>query len=151
MQVDQFINLVHVKPAGFFATTVKMLRLHHRLTDIQTDRVLGVCSGVQALHCITLKPSQSLLPPRHLSSLPLRRLSTDVNLAEILNSAVEPAWCSTLTHLDLSFPWLWSIDRLYPLLRRLPCLTNMLRSIFGRQTYPSQTPSAKTAQISASW
>ncbi|KAJ7150336.1 hypothetical protein C8R46DRAFT_501720 [Mycena filopes] len=122
-QVDQFLNLVHVKPAGFFATTVKVLRLHYRLTDIQMDRVLGVCSGVQALCCITLERSRSLLPPHHLSSLPLRRLSTDADLAEILYSAVEPAWCSTLTHLDLSFPWLRSIDR--QMLRRLPCLTNV--------------------------
>ncbi|KAJ7150319.1 hypothetical protein C8R46DRAFT_501192 [Mycena filopes] len=123
MQVDQFIELVHVKPAGFFATTVKMLDLHPRLTDIQTDRVLGVCSGVQALHCVTIERSESLPPPHHLSSLPLRRLSTDVDLAEILYSAVEPVWCSTLTHLDLSFPWLRSFGR--EMLRRLPCLTNV--------------------------
>ncbi|KAJ7150306.1 hypothetical protein C8R46DRAFT_1305945, partial [Mycena filopes] len=121
-QLDQFLNLVHVKPAGFFATIVKVLSLHFHFRDISADarmaRVLDVCPGVQALQCFSVGSPC-------ISGLPLRRLYTDMSVVELLNSTVEPTWCLTLTHLDLGSPNVLFDLQLAQMLGRLPCLTHI--------------------------
>ncbi|KAJ7150250.1 hypothetical protein C8R46DRAFT_499994 [Mycena filopes] len=118
-QRAQFLALVDSKAAGFFTTTVKALSIYAPEEDFQVDRLVVACSGMQAFGFFAIGRS-SRTPP--LSGLSLRRLAIDTGFAEIINSAVEPAWCSTLTHLDVGFPWLL-FDR--QMLRRLPCLTNI--------------------------
>ncbi|KAJ7150181.1 hypothetical protein C8R46DRAFT_498307 [Mycena filopes] len=121
-EVAPFFKLVNSKPAGFFTTAVKALSLYY-ISEPDLDRVLAICPRIQLLSCALLLP----LPPR-LNSLPLRRLCLDMpkSLAEIMNtgSAAEPAWCSTLTHLDLGFTRLPFDMQMVPMLSRLPGLTN---------------------------
>ncbi|KAJ7157075.1 hypothetical protein C8R46DRAFT_419017 [Mycena filopes] len=130
--MDQFPKLVDSKPAGFFTTAVKAVRLHY-ISDLEMDKILAICTGTQVFACLLLpsplSPHLSSLPLRRrwgLSSLPLRRLSIDLSLAEILDtgSTAEPAWCSTLTHLDLGFARLPFDMQMAQMLSRLPCLTN---------------------------
>ncbi|KAJ7147946.1 hypothetical protein C8R46DRAFT_536850 [Mycena filopes] len=120
-QVDQFLSLVHSKPTGFFATTVKALSLDDP-ESVEMDGVLAACTGVQTFRCLTYGRS---VHSTRLSGLALRRLCIDTGFAEILNSTVEPAWFSTLTHLDLGFPELLLDRQSASMLRRLPCLTNL--------------------------
>ncbi|KAJ7150209.1 hypothetical protein C8R46DRAFT_1124261 [Mycena filopes] len=117
--VDQFLDLVDSKPAGFSGKGVKRLSIWCAQEDLELDRLLAACPGIQAFACLTLGRA---LPPLPLSGLSLRRLSIDTGFAEMLNSAVQPTWCSTLTHLDLGFPGLL-FER--QMVRRLPCLTNI--------------------------
>ncbi|KAJ7150287.1 hypothetical protein C8R46DRAFT_1124513 [Mycena filopes] len=115
-QMDQFLNLMELKPAGFFATTVEALRIPY-FTEM--DRVLAACSGLALMVGFPL--------PRvpQVNSLSLRRLCVDT--AEILdnNSTVQPTWCSTLTHLDLGFVHVEFNLQSAEMLGRLPCLTNV--------------------------
>ncbi|KAJ7147962.1 hypothetical protein C8R46DRAFT_1359409 [Mycena filopes] len=119
VEVDRFLKLVDSKPAGFFTTAVKAVRLHY-ISDLAMDKLLAICTGAQVFTCLLVLPSP---PSPHFSSLPLRRLSIDMSLAEIMSTA-GPAWCSTLTHLDLGFARLPLNMQMVQMLSRLPCLTN---------------------------
>ncbi|KAJ7750313.1 hypothetical protein B0H16DRAFT_1887915 [Mycena metata] len=88
-----------LKPAGFFATTVKALSLL-LLSDDQMAGILAVCTGVQELAIYTIGPCQLSIFAR----LPLRRLCITTFVPAPAPSspiASAPTWFSTLTHLDL--------------------------------------------------
>jgi len=123
---DKFLNLVDLKPHGFFATVVKTLILCS-VETVFAVRVLSVCTGVQSLALWdtwdTGLLSDWLL---RLHPLSLHRLSTPcANLVNIVMDAAPLTWLESLTHLDIAFLHYPATSKLEKSLRQLPCLTHV--------------------------
>ncbi|KAJ7157159.1 hypothetical protein C8R46DRAFT_1225766 [Mycena filopes] len=123
---DKFLRLVELKPAGFFATTVKTLVLTNfpvYLTEAQAIGILSICTGVQylAFWCLEFpgrNPAVAQLPLRRLF-MPLSHIQRNVE-----GSAATPPCLSTVTHLNMSFLHPVDVSDL-EVLGRLPRLTHV--------------------------
>ncbi|KAJ7044930.1 hypothetical protein C8F04DRAFT_1067049 [Mycena alexandri] len=126
---DKFLTLVDLKPAGFFATVVKVLSVRN-VNDSQTVRVLAACPGIQVL--VLWLFASSRLPLSALDLFPLRRLATLLEfIANILTTTIQPNWVSTLTHLDLHYrPTIDASLNLTGILRQFPRLSNFALLFF---------------------
>ncbi|KAJ7290190.1 hypothetical protein C8J57DRAFT_338274 [Mycena rebaudengoi] len=126
---EKFLQLVDLKPAGFFASIVRALFLPYPVPSKTASKVLSVCTGVRILGCWA--PSQDTPElPLQISRLPLPRLG--IGLHHFLSIPLSTsAWLSTLTHLHLAF-WVQFDDpmfddpiKLLALCRQLPQLTHI--------------------------
>ncbi|KAJ7110363.1 hypothetical protein C8R43DRAFT_165615 [Mycena crocata] len=126
---DKFLNLITLKPPGFFANAVKALCLVYRIKPEQAHAIISACTGVQQLACWVNQTNA----PQH---LPLRYLS--IEFRHFLNILPTSAWLSSLTHLHLVF-WAFqpgveneqlarlNLSRALPALPRLTHLANHSR------------------------
>ncbi|KAJ7290191.1 hypothetical protein C8J57DRAFT_1492921 [Mycena rebaudengoi] len=121
---EKFLQLVDLKPAGFFANIVRALFIPYLVTSKTASKVLSVCTGVRFLACWAVFQDTPELPLQ-ISRLPLSRLGIELHhfLSIPLSTS---AWLSKLTHLDLAF---WSQfddpSDLLALCRHLPQLTRI--------------------------
>ncbi|KAJ7290185.1 hypothetical protein C8J57DRAFT_338168 [Mycena rebaudengoi] len=122
---ENFLQLVHSKPAGFFADIVHALVLPYAIGAENARKVLSVCTGVRVfVYCVDYQgttPELSL----QISHLPLLRLQIEAHLLLSIPLAT-CAWLSTLTDLELIFlEDLNDSIQLLALFRQLPQLTHV--------------------------
>ncbi|KAF8815113.1 hypothetical protein BYT27DRAFT_7249476 [Phlegmacium glaucopus] len=123
---ELFLRTMESMPPNFVAINVKRLCLSVSVGGGDAARILRACTGVVDLafwvDYLQGFPEHSLLPL--ISPLPLRRLS--IELAHYRSLFREPpAWCETLTHLDVIF-WSRVTSPVVPYLDQLPSLSHLL-------------------------
>ena len=121
-----FVRSMESMPPDFIASNVKRLYLSVSVRGDSAAHILRACTGVVDL-AFWVDYLQSF--PEHslsalISSLPLRRLSIELSHYRSLFSRL-PAWCETLTHLDIIF-WSWETSPTIPYLDKLPSLSHLL-------------------------
>jgi len=128
--VNLFLRTVDSKPQEFFAAHVKHLCLSSQVSSAKATRVLKVCTGVAQLALWVDYGGK--LPvsgaAAYLSRLRLKRLSIEhSHLINFLANAQKtpPAWCDTLTHLEVIFWKTVQPSVALPGLDRLPSLTHL--------------------------
>jgi len=122
---DKFLNLVDLKPHGFFATAVKTLLLDG-LRAASAVRILSLCTGVQSFAVWNRSSFLDTTFLLHLSTLSLHRLSMPcAYLANVVTAAEPPTWLASLTHLDIAFHRELTTSDLEKSLKQLPCLTHV--------------------------
>ena len=123
---ELFVRSMESLPPDFIAMNVKRLCLSVSVGGDSAAHILRACTGVVDL-AFWLDYLQSF--PKHslsalISPLPLRRLSIELSHYRALLSG-SPAWCETLTHLDIIF-WTRETSPIIPYLDKLPSLSHLL-------------------------
>jgi hypothetical protein len=131
---DLFLRTMESMPSDFVAINVKRLCLSVSVGGDSAARILRACNGVVDLafwvDYLQAFSEHSLLAI--ISPLPLRRLSIELSHYRSLFRE-PPAWCDTLTHLDIIF---WSLETspVVPYLDKLPSLSHLLLRLGDNRT-----------------